>query len=258
MPDKNNNEKNWINRQTMQIIDIVARLVLISSVTVLLLTRKENQQVTYFPKQTWSAREVVPVYWMLVLISLTMLILYKIIPERHLYQFLSIIITLFTVFILLVAARIIITKKRGLPPYVIGFKASDVYCFVILIVIQYSTLIAFFHEKVMQDYSLVTWFFVYISIMLVFWPVIEETFYLGMIFIPTSRIFGLLNGAVLISLLRTVIHFGNNLPALAISFIMGLLGCYLYIKIKGILVPLLLHSSFNFFVLIRDLNSFSV
>jgi membrane protease YdiL (CAAX protease family) len=79
-----------------------------------------------------------------------------------------------------------------------------------------------------------------------------------MMFIPTSRILGLLNGAVLVSLLRTVIHFGNNLPVLAISFIMGLLGCYLYIKIKRILVPLLLHSSFNFFVLMQELSSFSV
>jgi len=242
----------------MQIIDIVARLILISAITTLLLTRKDNRQVKYFQQQTWSTREVVPVYWMLVLISLIMLILHNIIPERRLYQIVSLIITLFVGFILLVAARIIITKKRGLPLYVIGFKTFDVYWFLMLIVIQYITLIAFFYEKVMQDYSLVTWFFVYISIMLVFWPVIEETFYLGMMFIPTSRILGLLNGAVLVSLLRTVIHFGNNLPALAISFIMGLLGCYLYIKIKRILVPLLLHSSFNFFVLMRELNSFSV
>jgi len=241
----------------MQIIDMVSRLILISSITTLLLTKKENQQVTYFPQQIWSAREVMPVYWMLVLISLTMLILYKTIPERHLYQLVSLIITLFAVFILLVAARIIINKKRGLTLYVIGFKIFDVYCFVILIVIQYSTLTAFFHEKVMQNYGPVSWFFAYISIMLVFWPVIEEAFYLGMMFIPTSRILGLVNGAVFVSLLRTVIHFGNNLPALAISFVMGLLGCYLYIKIKRIMVPILLHSSFNFFVLMRDLNSFS-
>ena len=136
----------------------------------------------------------------------------------------------------------------------IGYKNSDAWWFALLVVMEYGMLIAVFHDKALQKPGVAMWFFSYLSIILVFWPLIEEVFYLGMLFIPTTRVVGLIKGAVLVSLLGALIHFGHRAPSLALNFLMGLLGCYLYVKTRRILVPLLVHSGLNFIMLMRDLT----
>jgi len=76
-----------------------------------------------------------------------------------------------------------------------------------------------------------------------------------MMFIPVSRLVGLKAGAVLVSLLRILIHFNYNIQELMTNFaLLGLLGCYLYIKTKRIIAPLILHSFINFFVSLREIG----
>lgn len=239
-------------------IGILARLVFLSAITIVLWTRKEKQQVPYFPQQTWPTKEMLPVYWSFALISLISFVLYRANPHGGFYLVTSPVLTLLAGAVLFVATKLIIFKRR-LSLNVIGFKKRDVYWFLILVAIQFSILIfLFFTGKITEQCNGVLWPIVYFSIILVFGPVIEEVFYLGMMFIPTSRIVGLKTGAVLVCLLQALVHFDHNAAELATNFgIFGLLGCYLYIKTKGILVPLLVHSSINFFVLLRDLNSFS-
>jgi membrane protease YdiL (CAAX protease family) len=239
-------------------ISIIAKLVFISAITVLLLIKKENNQVEYFPQQTWSTREVLPVYWIFIFISLILLIFYKTYPSGRLYIFALYVSTFLAGSILMFAAKMIMGRRRIMSLKVIGARSSDLYWLLILIAIQYSILLVFLYNKnFAADHSRIPFILVYFSIILVFWPVIESVFYLGMMFIPTSRIVGLVKSAVLISLLQALSHFSYSSAEVVVNFtIFGLLGCYLYIKSKRIIVPLLLHSVINFFVLLRDIKIF--
>lgn len=240
------------------LISTLIRLILIAIITGFLIAKPEARQIKYFSQQTWTTKETFPVYWALVLLSLVSLILYKILyknaADTFAFQVISYIMTLFAGFILCFGIRIVIFKRK-LSLYVIGLGNVHIFIFVIFILIQYAVLIGLFAGRSIQDYNLFIWSLTYYSVVLVLWPVIEEVLYLGMIFIPTSRKVGLLSGAVLVSLLQTLPHFNHDLAALIKNFaLFGLLGCYLYIRTRGILVPLLLHSSANFFALLRDLN----
>lgn len=239
-------------------IVIIAKLIFVSAITVILLTRKKNIQVEYFSQQTWSTREVLPVYWIFILIFLIWLFLYKIYPNKRFYIFASYLFTFLAGFILFFTTKIVMGRRRVFSLKVIGGKSSDLYWLLLLIVIQYSILSFFlFNRNSASHHGYIFWMLGYFSITLVFWPVIESVFYLGLMFIPTSRNVGLLKSAVLISLLQALSHFNYNLSEVAINFILfGLLGCYLYIKSKRIIVPLLVHSSINFLVLMRDLKFF--
>lgn len=237
-------------------ISIIAKLVFISAITVLLLIKKENIKIEDFPQQTWSTKEVLPVYWIFIFIYLTLFILYNNYPSGRLYIIASYISTLLAGSILMLAV-IIMGRRRIISLKVIGARSSDFYWFLILIAIQYSILLVFLYdENFVTGQSRIPLLLLYFSIILVFWPVIESIFYLGMMFIPTSRIVGIIKGAVLISLLQALSHFNYSSADVVVNFsTFGLLGCYLYIKSKRIIVPLLVHSFINFLVLMRDLKS---
>jgi membrane protease YdiL (CAAX protease family) len=153
--------------------------------------------------------------------------------------------------ILILAAKIIMGGRKILSPEVIGAKNFDLYWLAILIAIQYSILLICLYSKNSESGSIsIFWMLGYFSITLIFWPIIETVFYLGMMLIPTSRMFGLIKGAILISSLQALSHFNYNSVEVVITFIIfGLLGSYLYIKSKRIIVPLLVHSLINFLVL---------
>lgn len=239
-------------------IYILVKIVFILTITILLLTRKENNHVEYFSQQTWSTKEILPVYLVLIFLSFICFILYKNYNVGRLYIFASLIYTFLTGSILFFYAKRIMSRKGIFSFETIGAKSYDLYWLSILIAIQCSVLSVILYNKFsIEDYSHIFWLLVYFSVVLFFWPVIESVLYLGMLFIPTGRIMGLVKSAILISLLQALSHFHNNPSELLINFIIfGLLGCYLYIKSKRIIVPLMVHSSINFFILIRDLNSF--
>jgi membrane protease YdiL (CAAX protease family) len=239
------------------VIDILVRLVFILAITAFLLMRKENNKVEYFHKQTWTTREVLPVYWVFIFIFLIWLILFKINSDERLYIFASYILTFLAGSILFFAAKKTIGKRGVLSLKVIGAKSTDLYWLLVLIAIQYIILLVYlFNGNSALDYTRILMMLGYFSITLIFWPVIESVFYLGMMFIPTSRLVGLIKSAILISLLQALSHFYYNLPEVAINFtIFGLFGCFLYIKSKRIILPLMVHSSINFLVLIQDIKS---
>jgi membrane protease YdiL (CAAX protease family) len=237
-------------------IDILVKLVFIIAITVFLLMRKENSQVEYFHQQTWTTREVLPVYWVFIFIFLIWLVLFKINPDERLYIFASYILTFLAGFILFFSAKKTLSKRKLLSLKVIGAKITDIYLLLILIFIQYSILLVYLYNRNSElDYSRILIMLGYFSITLIFWPVIESVFYLGMMFIPTSRLVGLMKSAILISLLQALSHFYYNLPEVIINFlIFGLFGCFLYIKSKRIILPLMVHSSINFLLLLRDIK----
>lgn len=240
----------------MEIYFFLAKIILISAITLLLIVRKRNIKVEYFPQQAWSIREVLPVYWVFIFISLISVILYKTNPSGRLYIFTSYISTFLAGFILFLAVKKIMRKRRILSLSVIGAKSSDIYWILVLIAFQFSLLLVILYSRnSVVDDSRVFWMLGHFSITLIFWPVFESVLYFGMMFIPTIRIVGLVKSAVLVSLLQALSHFNHNSMEVVINFtLFGLLGCYLYIKSKRIIVPLLFHSLFNFVVLLRGIN----
>ena len=242
----------------MEIYIFLAKIVLISAITLLLIIKRSNIKVEYFPQQMWSTREVLPVYWVFVFISLISVILFKTNSSVRLYIFASFISTLLAGFVLLFAIKKIMGKRRILSLSVLGAKSSDVYWILLFTAIQFSVLSIFLYDRnSIESYNRVFWMLGHFSIALIFWPIIESVLYLGMMFIPTIRIVGIVKSAILISLLQALSHFNYSLAEVVVNFtIFGLLGCYLYIKSKRIIVPLLLHSAINFFVLLRDIKIF--
>jgi membrane protease YdiL (CAAX protease family) len=242
----------------MEIYIVLAKITLILAVTILLLIKREVIKVEYFPQQTWSTKDVLPIYLAIVFISLISVILYKTYPGGRLYIFASYIFTFLAGSFLFFGAKIIMGKRSVFSLKVIGAKRSDLYWLLILIVIQYSVLSGIFYSRYSAaDVSRIFWILGHFLITLIFWPVIESVLYLGMMFIPTIRIVGLVKSAVLISLLQALSHFNyNSTEGVVIFTLFGVLGCYLYIKSKRIIVPLLLHSVINFFVILRGIKIF--
>jgi membrane protease YdiL (CAAX protease family) len=204
-------------------------------------------------------RELLPVYWIFVFISIITVILFKTNSLVHLYILVSLITTLLAGFVLFFAIKKIMGKRRLMPLNVLGAKSSDIYWILLFTAIQFGVvLILLYDRSSIESYSRVLLFLGHISLALIFWPIIESVLYLGMMFIPTSRIVGLVKGAILISLLQALSHFNHNSIEMVINFaLFGLLGCYFYIKTKRIIVPLLLHSAINFFVVLHDMKFLS-
>jgi len=234
---------------------ILVKLGLISVISILLLMREENIQVEYFRHQRWSIKEVLRFFWIFMLLYLIWIFFYKTNPDNRIYIIISYIFTFLAGSVLLFATKMIIGRRRLSVLKVIGAKNSDLYWIAILISLQYTILLVlFFRGNSVSDPVPTLWMLGYFPVTLIFWPVIESVFYLGMMFIPTSRIVGLLKGAVLISLLQALSHFEYSLSEVVTNFsVFGLLGCYLYIKSERIIVPLLVHSSINFLILMRDI-----
>lgn len=242
-------------------ISILLKLLFLASITIFLSTRKDKKNTEYFPKQIWLTKDTLLFYWMFIFISLVSLFLSKTIPNIHFTIVVSLILTFLAGSVVFFAINVIIYKKSELSLEVIGAKTSDIYWVLIFIGIQLCVLVGFVLSKQVadNDYSQIFLVFATVPITFIFWPIIEEVFYQGMMFIPTSRIIGLKNSAIIISLLKSLAHFNYGVVELAINFfVFGLLSCYLYIKTRGILAPIILHSSINFLILIRDLKFFFV
>ena len=241
-------------------IGFLVKFIFISAITVFLLTQKENNQVEYFPQQTWSVREVLPFYWSLLLLLIIWLILFKTKSDVYRYISVSYLLAFLAGSILFFAVKKIM-GERGLSPIkTIGAKSNDLYWLLLLVAIQYSILLFYLYRiNSLSDPLRIIWMLGYFSITLLFWPIIESVLYFGMMLIPTSRLVGLIKSAVLISLLQALSHFYYNISEVVINFtIFGLMSCYLYIKSKRIIVPLFVHSSINFLLLMRDLKTLLV
>lgn len=238
------------------LISASIRLFFVLLITIFLVKKSETKHIDHFSQQTWSVKETLPFYWALIILSLIAFFLFKIISNYLLHQVLAFSISFFAAFLLFFLIRRLIFRRK-LSITVTGLKRSQVFWFIIFLGIQYTILITLFWGK-SNVYALI-WLLTYLSVDLIIWPVTEEMFFLGMVFIPTSRKVGLIPAAIVVSLLQFLYHFDFNTTALIIAFmIWGLLKCYLYLKTKGILIPLLLHSLLNFFATLRDLHFISI
>jgi membrane protease YdiL (CAAX protease family) len=239
-------------------IGVLIKFILILAITVFLLMRKENNQLEHFPQQTWSIKEVLPFYWCLIFILIIWLILFETRSDGHRYIIVSYILTFLACSIIFFAVKKITGRRGILPIKAIGAKSTDLYWLLFLTAIQYSILLVYLYSRnSLSDPLRILYMSGYFSITLLFFPILESVLYFGMMLIPTSRIVGLVKSAVLISLLQALSHFNYSSAEVVINFtIFGLLGCYLYIKSKRIIVPLIVHSSINFLVLIRELKFF--
>jgi membrane protease YdiL (CAAX protease family) len=244
----------------MEIYFFLPRIILITGITLLLIFREKENKIDIFPQQTWSVNEVLPIYWIFILISISSVIFYKTNPSGHTYDTASYLLTFLAVFILFFAAKKITDKRKILSISAIGAKSSDIIWILLFTSIQFCALSIFllYEKNSIESYSHVIRLFGHFSIALVFWPIIESVLYLGMMLIPTTRRVGVVNGIVIISLLQALSHFNDNTIDTILNFtFFGLIGCYLYIKIRRIIVPLLLHSAINFLILLREIKLLS-
>jgi len=235
------------------LVSLSIKLVIMALISVFLLFKSGNKQITIFERHDWTVNRILPVYWSLAVLSLVGVIAYWFMPNKFHHQLLLFPLTIVAGVILFTTLRRVVSKQNG-SMKVIGLKKNDIYYFIAVAAIQIVALGVLLHKNSIK-FIHIPFLLSYFSIPLICWPVIEEVYYRGMLYIPTSRKVGLLVGAILISLLQALIHFDQDTPALTINFtVLGLFGCYLYIKTRRIIVPLLLHSSLNFFVLLRDLK----
>jgi membrane protease YdiL (CAAX protease family) len=235
------------------ILSLIIKLMLILAITTFLLIKKENKFIKYFTHQGWSIRQVIPIYWILIFLNLILFFIYQVNGATPFYIVASYLITFLSCFTIFLAASLILKIKNLISLEIIGAKSFDLYWLAMIIVLQYSLLYFLYGNNSKSIFMM----FGYYSITLVFWPIIESLLYLGMMFIPIVRMVGLLKGAVLVSLLLSLSHFNYSPAGVIVTFsIFGLLGCYLYIKTKRIIIPLLVHSSINCFVLIRDVSGY--
>lgn len=237
--------------------DLFVRLAILVIITIFLLKKRQHHNLKQFSYQTWSAKDTLPFYWLLVFISLTGFILYKAELSTWWQVIVTDVTTLAGSVVLLITIRFLLGEKKKRLPEVIGFNARDVYWFSGLVIVEYVALVAILLGRNGDQYFYALLLpAVYLSMTIIFWPIIEDVFFLGMMFIPVSRTVRLAIGAVLVSLLRTIPHFAQNGPQLLLTFlIFGLLGCYLYIRSGRIVVPLVLHSGINFAVIVRKLGT---
>jgi membrane protease YdiL (CAAX protease family) len=77
----------------------------------------------------------------------------------------------------------------------------------------------------------------------VFPPVLEETLFRGYLFPAFSRRLGVIWGAVISSILFAVAHMQFNVGIY--TFVLGLLLCFMYLKLKSIIPGVLLHAVNN-------------
>ena len=75
-------------------------------------------------------------------------------------------------------------------------------------------------------------------------PIIEETYFRGFLFPALSRRLGLIGGAIVTSLFFGVAHLQANVSVY--TFILSLVLCYLYVKLKSIVPGIALHMLNNF------------
>lgn len=244
----------YVNKEEANmLVSISIKLIIMVLISVFLLFNNGNKQITIFEQQDWTVNSVLPVYWAIVVLSLVGVVTYWFMPNKFYQQLLLFPLTVIAGAILFAMVRRVVMKQSG-SIKVIGIKKNDIYYFAIVGAIQIVALMVLLHKNGIKFIHF-PFLLSYLAIPLICWPVIEEMYYLGMLYIPTSRKVGLLAGAILISLLQALTHFHQDIPALAINFtVFGLFGCYLYIKTRRIIVPLLLHSSLNFFVSLRELQ----
>jgi membrane protease YdiL (CAAX protease family) len=79
-------------------------------------------------------------------------------------------------------------------------------------------------------------------------PIIEETVFRGFIFPALSRRRGLVFGAIMTSILFGLAHLQANVSIY--TFVLGLVLCYMYVKLKSIVPGIILHMLNNYLAFI--------
>lgn len=235
-------------------MDVGIRLLFFLIIAIFLFRTKETKDIQYFREQTWSVRDILPTYLLLSFLPLIGLYLYNVFPIKLYYLAVTHILTILAALILFLTIKKVIIHKRQLSYKVIGLKSYDIYIYLIVIFASYGMIIGIIlaNDKI-HSYSGIFHTTLYAFTVIGLWPIIEDIFYIGIMLIPTSRTTGVTIGAVIVSLSRTLAHFHYGPKAILTNGILALLGCYLYIKLKRILAPVLLHSLVNSALLLRDL-----
>lgn len=76
-------------------------------------------------------------------------------------------------------------------------------------------------------------------------PILEETIFRGFLFPALSKRVGLIGGAIISSLLFGMAHFQANVSIY--TWALGLLLCFMYVRLRSIVPGILLHMLNNFF-----------
>lgn len=234
---------------------LLLRLLLFLIVSLILLRGKTTKPLKCFSAQTWKGKDVLPLYLFFMVVPLLGFVLHKSAIRAHIYYFLWIGLSLVVAMGLVAWFYIIPIKREKQSIESIGMKLKDGYLlmvinsillFLILGIIGYNEPSVFTYKTAIVMLTA----FLVVS----FWPVLEEVFYLGIMYIPLSRILGLLFGAVLVSLSSAFAHYHYDLENILMNSVVMAFGCFVYVKTRRLIWPIVMHSLLNSFVLLRDLN----
>ena len=84
-------------------------------------------------------------------------------------------------------------------------------------------------------------------------PIIEETYFRGFLFPALSRRLGLIGGAIVTSLFFGLAHLQANVSVY--TFVLSLVLCYLYVKLKSIVPGIALHMLNNYLAYLALVHS---
>jgi membrane protease YdiL (CAAX protease family) len=79
-------------------------------------------------------------------------------------------------------------------------------------------------------------------------PILEETIFRGFMFPALAKRVGVMGGAILSSILFGIAHWQANIGIY--TFVLGLLLCFMYVRLRSIVPGILLHMLNNYLALI--------
>ena len=218
-----------------------------------MLLKREKHQIDLFKGQGWHLREIIPYYVGALLLFYAFMGISKS-AESHL----SLLLMNFgqtIIFGVIVGSGLLITlrKVKG-KVSVLGVQSADLYWIIICFVLQHGIFTHYFIRK-LGDIDLIrfTLLSAYNFFSNILSPIIEEYLISGLMLIPACKIFGLAAGVISVSILRALTHLNYNSIQLFSNFIVfGIIGSYLYLRTKRLVIPIIYHSLLNFLITLRD------
>jgi membrane protease YdiL (CAAX protease family) len=237
-------------------LSIAIRISFFLLVALVLWKGKGNKLGDCFPLQKWPGSKTLSLFFVFVLVPLLAFAAHGFVEAKRHYFLIWYGLSMLMASTLALWIKWNVIDGLRLSLRALGFSRKDLYIlcsfslcvyFLILAVSSGSEKLALFQGRVyllLADFALVT-----------LWPIIQETFFLGIMYVPISRITGVKLGAVLVSLSSSFSHYHYGLGALSLSFMIGILSCYIYFKFQRIIYPIVIHSFMNSLVLLREVGS---
>jgi membrane protease YdiL (CAAX protease family) len=234
----------------------LARLLFFLLASALLINGKGKRLFPRFVNQSWTTRDVLPLYVLFAFAPLLVFVLHNAIASVSLYYICWVAVSFAMATILLVWIYKVLLRKQDETIKAIGINSGDFLLLMLFNIVIYFALISILllTKKATPGASVFGLVLTSLFMTVTFWPILEDVFYLGILYIPTSRIIGLGYGAVFVSVSCAVSHYHYGLENLMMKGVMMAFSCYIFVKSERLVFPIGLHSLTNSIVFWRDLN----